>query len=317
MCFTITSAIVALMSVLFTGCISDSCRKCDFPLRLRFNYVFNREERDLLREETDVLRLDLYEMATGERMATHQIEVSDLDDNNGFEWEVPPGRHTLVTWGMSREGDNDRRYAVMNAGQGYSAHQLAVNTDGFLASEQKEAVEQSRQHLWHGCVTDIGVNGDISPVYDVELRKFSNDVNVNVYVQGDPLPADPECHISATNGRYAADGRVTATSPTYYKPQVLPVDPPAGFDYGTRHEFTTLSLWASDDSHLNLSVPGFDQPVYDGSLTELIDRLPKLDYDLDDVFDLDFFIRNGADGNLYVSISVNDWEIVNYNVTLK
>lgn len=107
-----------------------------------------------------------------------------------------------------------------------------------------------------------------------------------------------------------------------YRPVILfarhvPATPPAGYDNGTRHEFTTLGLWASDDSHLRLAVQGADTPVYDGSLTELIDRLPRLDYALDDTFNLDFFIRNSDDGTMQVSVSVNDWEIVNYNVTLK
>lgn len=304
------------MALALTGCVTDSGHDCEYPLRLRFAYVFNREDRDLLRDEVDFMRLCLYETSSGRLVAQRDVEVSDLDGDNSLEWRVPAGRHTLVVWGFSRDAGNMTRYALDGVGDGWFSHSLSLVTDGFLADAQREAATQSRQHLWHSCLTDILVNGDVTPLYDVELRKISNDVNVNVYVQGEPLPVTA-CHISATDGRYAASGQVSATVPSFYMPATLDAEPVAGYDSATRHEFTMLGLWASDDSHLSLTVPGYATPVYDGSLTELIDRLPRLDYDLDDVFNLDFYIHSSADGTMQVSVSVNDWRIVNYNVTLK
>lgn len=315
-CRGVVLAITAFwVALILSGCVTDSDSDCEYPLRLRFSYVFNREDRDLLREETDMLCLYLYDMASGRLVASRNVATDQLGPDNSLEWNVAPGRHTLVVWAFSRDGAASGRYCVTGHEDGFFNHTLALVHDSNIPGSQLAAASQSRQHLWHSCHTDIMVNGDITPVYDIELRKVSNDVNVSVYVQG--LPADSECLLSATDGKYSASGQVSATVPSFYMPVTVPAAPPSGYDSGTRHEFTTLGLWASDDSHLRLVMQGTDTPVYDGSLTELIDRLPHLDYTLDDTFNLDFFIRNSGDGTMQVSVSVNDWEIVNYNVALK
>lgn len=313
-CLTI---VALLFCMLASSCVTDSDKNCEYPLRLRFAYIFNREDRDLLREETDLLRLYLYDTASGRLVAWREVATKDLDSDNSLVWNVAPGRHTLVTWAFSHDGNRTERYGVTAHEEGFFNHYLSLVTDSVAPGLQTPAASQSRQHLWHSCHTDILVNGDVTPVYDIELRKVSNDVNVNVYVQGDPLPAPTECVVSATDGRYSASGQASATAPSFYLPHTVAATPPAGYDTGIRHEFTTLGLWASDDSHLTLSLPGYDTPLYDDSLTELIDRLPHLDYALDDTFNLDFFIRNSTDGSMQVSVWVNDWRIVSYNVTLK
>lgn len=310
-------SVAVILCLLAAGCVTDSDDGCEYPLRLRFSYVFNREDRDLIREETDLLRLYLFDTASGRLVASRDVAVGDLESDNSLVWDVPAGRHTLVAWAFSFDVGRNDRYGVSGDGESFFSHSVTLATDSALPGLNSPAASQSRQHLWHSCHTDILVNGDLTPVYDIELRKLSNDVNVSVYVQGEPLSAGTECLISASDGRYGASGQVTATRPAYYLPLTADAVPPAGYDTGERHEFTTLGLWASDDSHLRLDVPGYDVPLYDGSLTELIDRLPHLDYALDDTFNLDFFIRNAADGNLQVSVTVNDWRIISYNVTLK
>ena len=300
--------LMIILSLLTGGCVTDSGVKCDYPLRLRFSYVFNREGRDLLKEEVGNLRLYLYDTETRDLVAMREVPVGLLDDDNSIIWNVPVGRHILVVWG------GGERYVVEGADKGFLSHSITLP---YTDTELGATVGQQRQHLWHSSLTDIVVNWDIAPLYDVELRKISNDVNVRVHVSGNPLTSQPECVVSSTNGRYNASGEVSAVAPLHYLPSVSEITPPENYDYSTLHEFTVLRLWASDDSHLTLKVEGSDKAVYDGSLTQLIDTLPHLDFGLDDTFDLDFYIHNGADGNASVEIRINNWKVAGYNVVLK
>lgn len=287
--------------LLASSCIRDAREECVFPLRLHFTYLYNREKTDLFAEEVDCVLLFLYDSDTGRHVASARAETADLDDGNTYTWPVPPGKYTLVCWGGARA-----RHTV-DAGTSLSEHILAIDGPG-------EGIPQMREHIWHRAVTDVLVNGDVTPVYEVDLHKLSNDLTVTVAcTHGTVLPAASDARVAISNGRYDALGENTARTPTVYLPYTAADDAMCV----CTHDFTLLQLDKNDDSRLSVSLPGYGQPVYDGPLSSLLAQQPRADLDLDDEWRLNFDVTPGPDGACAVAVSVNGWHIINYNVILR
>lgn len=282
---------------LVCSCVKEDRDDCKFPLRLKFSYLYNREGRDLLRDEVEAITLFLYDTESGNFVAQTRVNVSDLDNGNAMTWNVAPGRYSLVAWGgiLSRyEAIPGTHISGMSAG-------LPENIAGH---------PHRQEHLWHNLSTDILVNGDVSPVYDVDLHKLSNDLVINV-TSDSPLSSRTSAMVSAGNGRYNAYSANISNAPAVYEPLTVMASP-----YEESHTFTLLRLAPDDDSHLMLSLDGNDTPLYDDSLSSLLARLPDADLDLDDEFFLNFHISDQGSGNFSIALAVNGWEIVDYNVSL-
>ena len=299
----------AALLIMLASCVRDgesSLENCEFPLRLKFSYTYNRENRDLLREEVPSISLYLYDTETGRLVKSTSIGIDALDSRGGFTWSAPAGRFSLVTWG----GDKPR-YSVSADGP-IDSHTLS------LPAGENGLIPQNRAHLWHNLTTDILINGDLTPSYNVDLHKISNDVTVTVSLadsgrhiakgKRDPLPGNS---ISVTNNLYGFSGGIhPSASPAIYLPESS--SPAPGKE---THAYTILGISRYDDSRLNVAYGG--NSIYDGPLAELIARQPDIIFDLDDDFHLDFEVAPGNDGSASVSISLNGWHIHDYNVILK
>lgn len=290
------------VTLLLAGCIRDDRGECRFPLRLHFTYLRNLEQTDLLRPEVETLRLYLYDSESGKLVDSRAMEISDLDGDNTMVWNVAPGRYTLVTWG----GVHDRY--VINPASTLDAMTLTLPLDN------EGHAPQRREHLWHSLDQGITVTGDLTGTHDIDLHKLSNDVKVTVTASaGHTLPEHAVSAITAANGVLNAYGReVDGAAPVTYIPSV---------EAGSRapevsvHSYTTLELWDGDESTLSVSLAG--AKVYEGSLTSLIANDPKVDFDLYDEFTIAFVVTPHDGGDAAVSVSVNGWKVVEYDVTLK
>lgn len=295
------AAVPAMLTALLiaASCVrSDDFEECEFPLRLQFSYTFNRENRDLLMEEIPTISLRLFDAETGKFVKKTDLSINELDSTATYVWKAPPGKYSLVSWGGIQT-----RY-LLSEGQTLDQHFLTLPTgeDGYISHRQ--------EHLWHNISTGINIDGDLSPVFPIELRKISNDITVTINSSdGKPFEQPVSSSINAANGHYSPHGTIhpEATSITYT---------PFATGEPTRltHSYTTLGLSRSDGSKLTVAYG--DQNIFDGSLTELIARQPDIDFDLDDDFHLDFDLKASGDNSASVSISVNGWHIVEYDVTL-
>lgn len=289
-----------------TGCIREDRGDCRFPLRLSFTYLYNLEDADLLGAEVSTLKLYLYDTESGRLVASTSRDVAQLDAAHSMTWEVPAGRYTLVTW-----GGVESRYEIK---PGESIGEMSL----MLPPDASGTVPHRQEHLWHSLDTDILVNGDVTPVYDVDLHKLSNDVTVTVAAaEGSLLPQHPSSAITSTNGLYNAFGAVAeAAEPITYTPAVEALSKAGDEETpaGSVHSYTTLTLADGDDTTLSVDLGG--TTVYNGSLTDLIARDPHVDFDLYDEFKVAFVVVP-HDNTLEVAVSVNGWQVVEYDVTLK
>lgn len=290
--------LLLMVPMIMSSCVREERDDCRFPLRLRFSYLFNRENRNLLRDEVSHVNLYLYDTETGKFVDMIRVSVEDLDDDNSISWNVAPGSYSLVAWGgtLSRyEAIPGSMITEMEAG-------LPSSADGH---------QQMEEHLWHNLTTDILINGDFSPVYDIDLRKLTNNLQVNVS-SSLPLHIRTKASVAASNDRYNASSAGVSRGRVEYHPLTTLLTPTS-----ESHGFTLLRLSPDDDSHLFVSLEdGEKGGIYDGSLSQLLAKLPDTDLDLDDEFNLDFTLNDDGSGNVAVAVSINGWEIVEYNVSL-
>lgn len=295
------AAVPAILSALLiaSSCVrSDDFEECEFPLRLQFSYTYNRENRDLLMEEIPTISLRLFDAETGEFVKKTDLSINELDSTATYIWKVPMGKYSLVSWGGIQT-----RY-MLSEGLTLNDHflTLPIGEDGYISHQQ--------EHLWHNISTGINIDGDLSPVFPIELRKISNDITVTINSSDEkPFEQPVYSSISAVNGHYSPHGTIhpEATTITY-----MPFE--TGEPTCLTHSYTTLGLSRSDES--NLRVAYGTRSIFDGSLTELIARQPDIDFDLDDDFHLNFDLKASGENSASVSISVNGWHIVEYDVTL-
>lgn len=295
-CLWLLSVMIAALGVMtgLSSCVRDGREECEFPLRLRFAYTFNRENRDLLKEELHDIRMYLYDSATGCLLKSGSVDVDALPEDGTYEWRVPQGRHTLVCW-----AGVGGRYRIENEGHINSAVMQ-------LGADNSLTVPPDREHLWHRLVTDVLVNGDETPFYDVDMHKLSNDIDVHVVFADGMAHLPVDVSVNASNALYSAYGNVMEDSP--YVRYV-------SYDTGERQLLTVLTIDRGDDSRLHVVVG--DNVIYSGSLTSLIASAGDVDFDLDDEFHISFMLQDSSGTETAVGVEVNGWHVMDYNVALK
>lgn len=271
-----------------------------FPLRLHFTYLRNVEDKDLLTEEIKTLHLFLFDESTGQIKASRTVETNQLSPGNTLEWKVPKGSYTLVTWGGVM-----KRYVISDENQ-LSAMRLS------LPVSQAGVVTHEKEHLWHSADAAIRISGDLTTTIDVDLRKMSNDVKVNVTSTSGELSEHAESYIICSNGLLGAYGiEIEESTPLRYHPDISTTrGVPASV-----HSYTLLGLHDGDDSFLDISLNGAN--IYQGSLSGLILLDPLVDIELQDEFDIEFKVDPRQSGDASVGVSVNGWKVVEYNVSLR
>lgn len=310
---TIAAAGAALALALCAGCVRQDFSGCLYPLRLKLQYTYNREGRCLLREEIGCFSLGLFDAETGKEVRRASLTQADLDADNAYTWEVPPGHYNVVAWGGA-----DRRHTIA-AGVDLASHGAAIEAEG------DGTVAHRREHLWNAVAPDVRVSGNISSPRVLELHKLTNDLTVTVASSdGSPLPAQTQQWVSASNGLYTFSGALHPDAPllTYLPGRTASRtasrsgNPGAASDSGTDTAYYTLgTLERDDDSRLSLALG--DATLYDGSLSDLIARQPDIIFDLDDDFKVDFLVDPSPSGEAAVKVIVNGWNVIEYNATLK
>lgn len=303
-------AAVCMLTLSCLSCVRTGLEDdCEFPIRLHYSYVYNREDRDLLFEEVPNLSLHLFDLDTGEPIKNVELDISDLREDGTYTLYAPPGRYCLVSWGGAGE-----RYKTVSDCL-LAEHGIRIEADA------EGNVGHRRCHLWHAISDDILVNGLLTPTHEVELLKLSNDVNVTVRANNDYSTSrdsdrpflDPDltgCDITAGNGWHSFSGSIHGDQMS-----VRYIPDKSGTEAGVRHEFTTLSLHDGDDSMLLVSYDGVN--LYSGSLTGLIAEKPGIEFDLDDEFELLFEVSPSDTGTASVTVSVNGWRLHDYEVSLR
>lgn len=292
--------LLILLAGLTSACLRTGIEgDCEFPIRLHYSYLHNREGRDLLHEEVPNLSLYLFDIDSERLTATAEYDVSTISEDSILTIMAPPGRYCLVSWGGS-----GGRYRVSEDAT-LDGHDCSIGIDG------NGDAHHAREHLWHAVDYGIRIDGCLTPVREVEMLKLSNDITVTLKSDdGTPLSKQlSEVEITADNGRYDFSGNIHSL------PTAVRYLPASDDSQGhIVHEFTTLSLHENDNSRLKVSYG--DTELYSGSLSGLIARQQNIEFGLDDTFDISFIITPGSGDIASVAVSVNGWRVDEYDVTL-
>lgn len=291
-----------LGSACLSGCVFNDVSDCNYPLRIHLQYTLNRESRDLLDEEVENFYIAAYDVATGRIAFSGSFTHEDLDAANCREMLLPKGVYNVVVWG----GINSR-YTVDFADNQFG-HKVSISTDGM------NNVAHFREHLWHGFAGSLPIDGNLTPVYDIDLRKLSNDLSVNVSFEGGNHNAgEITSYVKASNGIYSVGGNIHPDAPLLcYLPGRWTR---AGAENYLTHAFTLGLLEVGDDSMLDVGCGS--ETLFHGSLSNLLIQVPGVDLAVDDEFEVNFKVSRSANSSIDVSIEVNQWKIMDYNISLQ
>lgn len=294
---------------LFTGCIREDLTPCSYPLRLSFEVG-----QELLLRSTsghdelpDTVRMFLYDRTSGVLVKESTLSSMELKDGNKYEWLVAPGLYDLVAWAGSPD-----RYEIM---QGETRDGAIVSA---ATSEDGFSVEQCHSHLYYGRLDSLNITGKYTPHRSVLMEKNSKDVRV--VVTGLPVASrDRVRSVIVTNygGRNFDNEPCSGVTRTYLSRDNSEV----GSNDAVR-DFTLAGLHDGDDASLlvevlpapsdkeALATPGA-LTIYEGSLTELLGKVPGAIVETDDEFliEINIYGELVAD-NIHMDIYVNGWRII-------
>ena len=129
---------------LFESCVRTSQSDCLFPIRLRFEYVKNRENKDLFNAEVETLDLFLYDRVSGKLVDCKSPSVKSLKEGNVYEWYAPAGDYCVVAW-----AGNQGRYAYSGENSIDAAVAYAIR------GENGKDIQQRHEHLFHARIPTI------------------------------------------------------------------------------------------------------------------------------------------------------------------
>lgn len=287
---------------LFESCVRTSQSDCLFPIRLRFEYVKNRENKDLFNAEVETLDLFLYDRVSGKLVDRKSPSVKSLKEGNVYEWYAPAGDYCVVAW-----AGNQGRYAYSGENSIDAAVAYAIR------DENGKDVQQRHEHLFHGITENLHIDGTLHNPYNVSLRKNTNDIRVELVGFGGK--DDVFCEILGDNGAYDFRNRIVDEhSPCRYLSKDNTPDGAAK----VWKDFTTLRLWKGDLSRLRVYITkDGSEPklLIDESLSGLILKQSEehnigLDLEIDDEFLIRIERKDINDANAGFTITVNGWKDV-------
>ena len=293
------SVALLLLVVFSTACVQEELGSCDFPHQLTFHYTHNVESTDLFSEEIDHINLFIYDKS-GQLIKQESIEKQQLTAGNSYQVMLPVGEYSFVAHGNVKDafdyqGVESLQSAVL------SVHRDKQGSTSPAFKDMFYAVVNNVKHTIHK-------QEEATCLF---FRKNSNLVRVIIrhINQVAALPS-AKCTISAVNGDYKFDNTIFGTNRIHY----TPLSQTKSNDLTT--EFSVLKLWDGDNSNLNVTELKGDSihTWYNGNLSSLLLQKPGTDLDLEDTFEV---ILNLDNSNTEVTITVNDWEVVDHNSGLQ
>jgi len=281
------------------SCLTEKDYDCHTRLTLSFSYTFNAQQKDLLQEEIEEIRLYLFR-PDGTLYLQENIEVARLSATHSLTLEVAPGSYRVVAWGN------------LNSDYYQTSYTTPVHTDmrvGILTNATDE-VEANTPALFYGQATvDAHTLRDTRAA--LSFIRNTNQIHVLLEPSGATrtLPdTDVSVRISASNGTLDFDNNRAATAPTIYRPHYgKTIYQEKAYDLAS---FRIMKLEVGDDTRIGIrQESGLSQ---EQSLTGLIMQyFPHISSNEDFARYSDYTLvyRYDTDTGVYVltSIAVEDW----------
>lgn len=293
-CTDLTTLLLLLILSL-TGCINEDNSHCRQNVVFRYQYIFNKDNKDLFAEQVKSVDLFIYNSQGDlvKRVPHHQagnsITVSDL----------PNGRYRAVSWANF----TDEYYAIEDAS----------TMEGNLLTIKAEegTIKNFNASLFHH-FAEFEVDAAEPTTVDASLIKNTNKIMITIT---DPIGSQALGNLSfsikGSNSSYKYNNSLVENQPTIrYSPFSVQID-----ENLNKHEFNIARLFLGDD----LSIEVF----LDGALVKSIPLVSTLvsnstilntndDLDRYDEYELTY---NLSSNNTLVltSIRINDWTKIIHN----
>lgn len=294
-------AVSTILILFFTGCIQTDLSNCPSEVVIDFEYVYNKQEIDLLNQEVKTIALFVFDHNNKFVMRKDQ----DITSGNAtITFDLDQGMYRFVAWG--------------NLNEHYEEIHLEPNistTTDLLISVRHETNEVKKQlSLFHAQLSSEKVER-LGLKKKMSFIKNSNAITVTLNYP----TATPQVRSDNTNGRFtlnSTNGSLDASNQ---------MQPETGFRYylalaakdtatddlmQTKTEFSTLQLATDMPIIFKASNPqqGSSDQQFQYDLMDVIKQTP-IDLTKEDSFEIVFNFNSANISTIYV----NGWEVVNNN----
>ena len=303
---------VLIVSLFFTGCISDDMSDCFPKLSLRFVYDYNKDYVDKFDQQVNTLDLFIYDKETNELLDSFHIKKEELLQGNIYEIKLLPKaeQYLAVIW-----GNLNHEYYDCDGFSVYSGMKLE------LRSNAAGLVAQRQGSLFHGIIEfRAGDSGEIR----VPLIKDTNDIHLIITDTSDEGayagPGQLTAIIDADNSAYKYDNSPIAN----YKQiqHIANTSPDAADNAVLKADLTVMRLFIGDNAKITIQESHFGIPITDErgkeikntSLTDLLMKDENINsnaaLDRYDDYTLYFETKVIRGTTVLALVRINSWNLV-------
>ncbi|MGL5787769.1 MAG: FimB/Mfa2 family fimbrial subunit [Bacteroidales bacterium] len=319
-------SILILLGVmaLISGCVHEDTEDCIQGIQLRFTYTLNNQQTNLFGANVEIITVFVFD-ESGKYIKTYDSKGTTLTKDYIMTLPLKPGNYNFIAL-----GGNLSSYQIVDMinseANNFSPILKAGVTDikgfSFLVDATptlSEPIEINDQlvHLFHGKLEKFNAQAGKISEATIDLIKDTKDIHITVlgidylykYANETGLDINNilKFALSSNNGRYRYDNSLDEHSKdinyNFHNTKI------SGDTLWT--ETRILRLFESEDkSELTVTIPGLGN-IYQSNLVSAIMQNPvystQIDLDREDQFN--FIIKFQPDYS--VSISINDWNIIN------
>lgn len=319
------------------GVMYDEEGDCDPHYKARFIFDMNMSYADAFSKEVNAVTLYLLDPATG-NIVWQKSERGDLLRQDGYlmDLDVAPGSYQLLAW--CGEG-LDEHFTVPADASHYSHLTCTLNREYESRAAGSAVSKKDLKRLYHG-KTDVKIfpEDEGTYIYDVELVKNTNDVNIVLqHLSGEIVKDGFTFTVTDANGSMDWDNSIMPDEEITYRPwQVLAGT--AGIEYPEANEVPVITSMSACVANLTVGRLMADRrsdmrvKIYNPAGEKIVD-IPLIQYallvrgryehsmteqeylDRQDKYDLVFFIDEGnrwAESYIYI----NKWVVLRQETDL-
>ncbi|MDR0333200.1 MAG: FimB/Mfa2 family fimbrial subunit [Dysgonamonadaceae bacterium] len=318
----------SLLSLLAISCIKEDSDDCQRGLRLNFSYTHNNQDKDLLSEQVRNIRVFLFDQSTG--ILTDVVLAGTQDIARGYiDVNLAEGIYTAIAWGGSSIDmfqDNIGGYTdVATVGTttlDQFRRMLAYDPLSGNALADVTPKVKDFDDLFYAAATDLSVTGWNRHPADLAFIKNTNTLKVVVTGLEHLRSGTSPLNIFSTgkNWQYRYNNAPDASVPRMlYMPQTETATANAT-EVLIKQQRLNMSQLAVDPVLLYIrDVNGADL-ITPLNVIETIRQNPayqtQADIDREDLFTITMEIEPGDSVTLTVTITINDWIIVDTGTIL-
>ena len=333
---TYSLLLLALVAVLFSGCVKEKSEVCYSGITLRYHYALNPEDTNKFATEINELKIHAFDQNGVFYKEFVFDDPAQLTEEHFIHLPLPDGKWDIVTWGSEGKGSLSDSYdmGILSRSDSGPSYNTGIE-EGLTNIEEArlwiknlaKTTDDGRRHvtdqiskLYHASLYDVTTTTTTSPTRIINVPMMQNTNTLRVVITGLPQTmtraANEDFGLTAdmVNGHYRHNNLLCSDGfPLKYENGVWENEG----EEGVQNDLTVLRPFIDDTtSELTITIPQLEPYGYkDGkiavkivpTITQSPDYRSQTDLDRANtyIFEFDFDI------NMNLTVTVNGWKVRN------